>query len=64
MEAILFIWPLGIIFLALPLMTGWVAKTEGRNFWLWTGLTCLLPGITLILLIVLPKPKKSTAQAL
>lgn len=50
MEALLLIWPILIIYLALPLMTGWTAKSRGRNFWFWTGLTCVLPVISLIIL--------------
>lgn len=59
MEAIPFALPLISIFLALPLMTGWVAKASGRSFWVWAGLTCLLPGITLVALLIMPDKKKA-----
>jgi hypothetical protein len=52
------------IFVSLPLMTGWVAKGTGRNFWLWTFLTCILPGITMIALFILPDIKKQSDKKL
>ncbi len=57
MEVFLLLPVAGIVYLALPLMTGWVATTTGRKFWLWVFLSCVLPGIATILLCVLPDKK-------
>jgi hypothetical protein len=62
MEAIPILPFMFVIFISLPLMTGWVAKGDGRNFWFWAGLTCLLPGITMIALLILPAKNKSFAS--
>jgi len=58
MEAIILVPPILVIYLALPIMTAWVAKTTGRKFWLWFFLSCVFPFITILILCLLPDVNK------
>ncbi len=62
MEAIILLPPILVIYLALPIMTGWVAKQSGRKFWFWAILTCFLPVITAIILCFLPDIKEKSLE--
>jgi hypothetical protein len=59
MEGVALLPILLAIFISVPLMTGWVAKAEGRSFWLWAVLTCILPGFTMVALFILPQKNKT-----
>lgn len=44
----------------LPLVTGHAAKQMGRSLWKWFLIGCILPGISFLILAVLPEERKET----
>ena len=55
----LVLWPL----LAIPFSTAFFAKNTGRPFWVWFGIGCLLPVVSIIILLFLPAVNKETIQS-
>lgn len=42
-----------LFYLSVPAVVGYFAKCYGRSFWLWFGLTCVLPIISHLVLYLL-----------
>ena len=50
----IFALPLVMVPVALPVMSGYMAKRFGRNFWLWFFISIPLPLISCFILACLP----------
>ncbi len=49
----------------MPLMTAFMAYNHGRSFWKWFGLGCVLPYLSLfVVMFVVRRDKKKLAAAL
>lgn len=53
---------IALIFLIIPLgfqiLGGLMARSFGRNFWVWFGIYCFLPFISCFILVCLPYKKR------
>ena len=49
---------LGSIIFGVPLITAFYARRFGRSFKIWFVMGCMLPLISVFILLLLPEPKK------
>jgi hypothetical protein len=49
---------LGSIIFGVPLITAFCARRFGRSFKIWFVMGCMLPLISVFILLLLPEPKK------
>lgn len=54
---ILLLIPLGF-----PILGGLMAKSFGRNFWVWFAISCFLPFISCFIIVCLPYKKREAKK--
>jgi energy-coupling factor transporter transmembrane protein EcfT len=51
----------GSFLFCVPLITAFYAKSQGRNFWKWFGVGCILPIISVFILFAMhPEEQKES----
>jgi len=49
---------IGSLVFGVPLITAFCARRFGRSFWKWFAIGCVLPIVSVYILLLLPEPKK------
>jgi hypothetical protein len=53
----------GSILFCVPLTSAFLAKKMGRSFWRWFAMGCVLPFISVFILLLLPEAKPASTAA-